>query len=41
MNFSALEIFVGQEKAGILFRYGSLIRFQADAAYVGNAKLAL
>ncbi len=41
MNFSALEIFVGQEKVGILFRYGSLIRFQADAAYVGNAKRAL
>lgn len=41
MNFSALEIFIGQEKAGILFKYGSLIRFQVDAGYAGNAQRAL
>ncbi|PFH12543.1 serine/threonine-protein kinase HipA [Collimonas sp. PA-H2] len=33
MNLSALDIFIGERQAGILFQYGDMLRFQVDPAY--------
>ena len=33
MNLSALDIFIGERQAGILFQYGEMLRFQVDPAY--------
>ena len=33
MNLSALDIFLGERKVGILFQYGDMVRFQVDAEY--------
>ncbi|BBB70275.1 phosphatidylinositol kinase (plasmid) [Undibacterium sp. YM2] len=36
MNFSALDIFIGTTKAGVLFRYGDIIRFSVDPDYAND-----
>lgn len=37
MILSALDIFLGDRKVGILFQYGTIIRFQVDAAYANDS----
>ncbi|MBC3911106.1 type II toxin-antitoxin system HipA family toxin [Undibacterium umbellatum] len=36
MNFSALDIFIGDTKAGVLFRYGDIVRFSVDYEYAND-----